>query len=282
MTSASPKFQVDQVSIHDRGLAYGDGVFETIAVRHHAALNLSAHTRRLHEGCVALGIPPPDASALRDAINQRVATHADDERGVLKVLVTRGEGGRGYQAPITANPNVLLEMFPWPATVDAIRQDGAVVGIGPALVSAEPICPRSKHLNRLPQVLAANTLQGRPECHELLIRNSLGAIVEGSRCNLFVECNGVVFTPAATAVSVSGVTRSAAILLLREMGHTVREFPLSHDLLARADSVFLTNSVIGVWPVRALRDLPGGERTAISMDIGRRLLSIMLERNLAA
>lgn len=259
MTEAdAPRLLVDGAATHpplagDRGLAYGDGVFETIAWRAGAPLAWDAHLARLVRGCEVLRLPAVDAATLR-AEAARVA--AGLERAVVKIVITRGDGGRGYRPPASPSPRRLVAAHDWPAHADDAPDAGARVWICAHPLSVNRRTAGLKHLNRLDQVLAS--AEWPSEAHfEGLMLDPEGHLVEGTRSNLFVVRDGALRTPYLGRCGVAGVVRAAVLDACRRLDVPVAEDVLDVDELRAADEVFLTNSVIGVRSVTTI-DAFGG------------------------
>ncbi|MDN6179613.1 MAG: aminodeoxychorismate lyase [Halomonas subglaciescola] len=238
----------DSVPFDDRGLAYGDGVFETVLLRDGAPGLWPYHRARLMRGCRTLGIEPPDEAALA-ATWQAPASGLE----VLKIILTRGSGGRGYALPGTAEPRLISRRTPFaPAT---LRWRGVDVCLCALRLARQPALAGIKHLNRLENVLARREWQ-RKDIAEGLLADSDGNLVEATAMNVFWRAGGAFWTPPLDACGVAGTLRAA--LLARGV---VAEAPLSLAELRSSESIeqlFVGNSVQGVWPVNTLT-APDGE-----------------------
>ncbi|MDX1803843.1 MAG: aminodeoxychorismate lyase [Alcanivorax sp.] len=237
-----------RIDSRDRGLAYGDGVFETLRVGAAGTVPLwSHHRRRLLAGCQALGIPLETAHLERQLADQLSA--GSGQGGVLKLLVSRGPGGRGYLPPADPRPTLLWQRAALPVWPLQQRQHGVVLGLCQQPLFPEPLAGL-KHLNRLPQVQARREV-ARQGWDEGLLLSPRRQPLEATAMNLFARFDDHWWTPdlLAARAGVQGVMRA---WLLEQLGETVRcELrPLSH--LRRARSLFLCNSVVGVLPVRKL------------------------------
>lgn len=226
----------------DRGLAYGDGVFETIRVRSGGAVLLDAHLARLLRGCERLGIPCHELEAALVA-DISLLEIAQLEDAVLKLIVTRGSGGRGYAPDLAPQPRRIVSTMAYKPDADAWNR-GIRVGICETRLASNPALAGIKHLNRLEQVLASRELH---DVDEGLMLDPDGFVVEGTRSNLFVASVGVLLTPPVDRAGVAGVMRD---LLIDKAGAEVRA--LGVDALLSADEVFVCNSVFGIYPVTAL------------------------------
>ena len=229
-----------QVGADDRGLNYGDGVFETLRIHAGRTVWWDAHWQRLARGAAVLGIAVPEPEAVRAACAPLLAQPSD---GVLKLLLTRGAGGRGYAPPESTQPMLLVSRhalpLPWPAAGGRVRWASLRLGIQPALAGI-------KHCNRLEQILARRECSG-PDIHEAVLCDALGAPTSACAGNLFVLRDGAWLTPLIDRAGVAGICRQW--LLTQGMA---REQRLRVADVEQADAIFLCNAVRGILPVRAL------------------------------
>ncbi len=241
-----------QVSTHlqiaDRGLQYGDGLFETLALRNGEPLLWNRHLLRLNEGCRRLGLPTPEAGLLREEIT-RIA--GPDARAVAKIILTRGAAGRGYRADASGTATRIVQHLPWPEYPDAAGQEGVTVRWCETRLARQPWLAGMKHLNRLEQVLARAEWQD--DYAEGLMRDTDGLVIEGTRTNLFlVRADGTVVTPDLSQSGVAGVMRAQVLDSATAMGMTCNIQAVTTDMVESAQELFLTNSLIGIWPIRRI------------------------------
>lgn len=246
------------LAVDDRGLAYGDGLFETLRVADGQIPLLARHLARLREGCGRLAIPL-DEPLLRqelDAFGQQLG------RGVCKLILTRGRGQRGYAPPRPAAPQRLLQGAPLPAYPAENRERGVRLFPCVTRLAEQPRLAGLKHLNRLEQVLARSEWQSA-DYAEGLMRDMSGRIVEGVFSNLFLVRDGVLLTASLERCGVAGVMRAELLARASAAGWPVEVRDLADVDLAEADEVFLCNSLYGIWPVVALesRGWPVGPLT---------------------
>lgn len=235
------------VPITDRGFAYGDGLFETLLVEGGRARRLDAHLDRLCRGCVRFGLADPGRETLRAAVTE--AIQAAPDPAVVKLLVTRAGEGRGYRPPEEAAVRIHTAVSRAPMPDPDALENGIDLPILTTRLPIDPTLAGLKHRNRLHQVLASAELAGY---REGLMLDRHARVVEGTRSNVFCVRGDVVSTPRLGEAGVAGVMRDAAIIWLRAAGLTVHESDLFPTDLACADEVFVTNAIIGVWPVRRL------------------------------
>ena len=230
--------RVDAVAADDRGLAYGDGLFETLRVHRGAAPWWDAHWARLAGGAERLQLSLPDAGLVR---REAGGLFADGGDGVLKLLVTRGAGGRGYAPPRAATPTWILSRHPLPAAGDGLHLHWCETRL-----AVQPALAGIKHCNRLEQVLARAEAQAAG-ADEGLLRDSEGAVVSATSANLFVLREGRWLTPPVDRCGVAGTCRALLLPWLQ-----AREQRLSADDVVGADAVFLCNAVRGILAVARL------------------------------
>lgn len=239
-----------RVPLDDRGFAYGDGVFETIALRDGTLLGLERHLQRLRVGCDRLGFAPPPRERIDTVL---AAVVAQPGRAVVKLVVTRGSGGRGYPPPALPRPAVYASRHGWPEGLDALRTRGIHAVLLNARLADNPVLAGFKHLNRLEQVMAGQELARTPNADEGIVAGADGRAVCGVMSNLFLVLEDRLVTPCLRRCGVDGIIRGA-ILELADAGRlppvSVRD--VKTDELDGATQVFLTNSVRGLMPVRSM------------------------------
>jgi 4-amino-4-deoxychorismate lyase len=237
--------QSTRVDPADRGLAYGDGLFETMAASEGRIRWLELHFDRLEEGCRRLEIPMPSRSLLAREID---ACCPRQGRAVVKLIVTRGPGERGYAPPEPATPTRVLTVSPWPDFPEANYRDGIVMRACQIRLGENPALAGIKHLCRLEQVLAQLELRGHAVQQGLLLDAS-GYIVGGTSSNVFIVAGAALATPALTRCGIKGVMRRAVLDAARALGVHADERDLVASELLDADEVFVSNSLFGIWPV---------------------------------
>ncbi|MDX1252979.1 MAG: aminodeoxychorismate lyase [Gammaproteobacteria bacterium] len=251
----------------DRGLHYGDGLFETIAVRDGAPALWDAHMRRLALGCQRLALPPVDAPLLAD---EAMRLCGGVERGVLKIIITRGSGGRGYRAPAmnAMRPTRIVALHSWPDYPDIFWTEGVSVRICATRLGHNSLLAGIKHLNRLEQVLARSEWDD-PGVAEGLMLDQNGNVIEGTMTNLFIVRDGRLRTPDVSRCGVAGVMRRRVLDAARESGVACEVGTVTPEDVKFAEEVFLCNSLIGVWPVREIE----GKRFEVDGMVTRYIVS---------
>jgi 4-amino-4-deoxychorismate lyase len=236
-----------ELSVADRGLQYGDGVFETIAVKDGLPQQWERHLRRLRRGCKRLGIKPPASKLL---LKEVVSLCGQLGRAVAKIIVTRGQSGRGYRPPVAAEPTRIVVAYPWPRYPEGVYDDGIKVRVCKMRLSCNPVLAGIKHLNRLEQVLARG--EWEDEYQEGLMLDSRNRVIEGTMSNVFVIKDDALHTPKLDQCGVEGVMRQRLLELAHQQNIPAAVTELALVDLKRADGVLFCNSLIGVWPVQEL------------------------------
>jgi len=254
-----------RIEPRDRGLAYGDGLFETMRWSAGRVPLLDRHFARLAEGARRLGISLPDLADLGAAIAGAAPADGD---AVVKLVVTRGAGSRGYGLPKDAVPTAFALIEPWMPRVPADPEGLSLVWCRTQL-AAQPALAGIKHLNRLEQVLARAEWDD-PAIDEGLLCDPSGHVVCATAANLFAVIDGRLWTPDVSHSGVAGVARGV-LLDERVLGAEVR--PIARAVLESADEIFLTNALAGVRPVVRLgtRRLKPGEVTRAAVAVLARL-----------
>ncbi|MBS3803175.1 MAG: aminotransferase class IV [Oleiphilaceae bacterium] len=234
------------VPVSDRGLAYGDGLFETIRICHNKPTLADRHSSRLLEGAQRLGIHLTRAF-LAEHLLTACERYAREPDWVLKVTLTRGSGGRGYLPPETARPRLIFSANPLPPAPDP---EGVSICLSNLCLSVSPALAGLKSLSRLDQVLASRTIAAG--CYEAILADRAGRLLEGTRTNIMLLMGDQWLTPPSSDLAVAGVMRARVIDYLRQKSEWVRERALSPAMLTSRDcrGMILMNSVAGVVPVR--------------------------------
>jgi len=238
------------VSTQDRGLLYGDGVWETLPVRAGKPQLLDAHLPRLQRGLTALNIQDAPLAQLQEAVHDYVRNL---DKAVLKIIVPRGDGVRGYNPQAVKEPRLILQSSKLPDYPPAYAEQGVTMGVCQTRLAYQPLLAGFKHLNRLEQVLAR--AEFADDWQEALVSDYHGQVIEGTMSNLFVITqNDQVLTPDLSGCGIAGIMRDFIITQLQQIGLTVQQCPLclEADILT-AKALFLSNSLIGVWPVQRLQ-----------------------------
>lgn len=248
------------VSVRDRGLAYGDGIFTAIRISKGRPILWAYHQARLKQGCFQLGIPY-DRDLIELEFEQLLNGRGDDE-GVAKIIITRGISDRGYRPSQIVSPTRIMTLDPRSNAFERIDQSGIQIVLCQYRLPTGSSLAGIKHLNRLDQVMASREII--PPFQEGLMLDHSGWVIEGTKSNIFVgTVNGLV-TPDLSLAGVAGVMREYLLDAFANDGLAVAVNHVPLNLLAEANEVFLCNSVHGIWPVIRLETDQG----SLNWDIG--------------
>ena len=236
------------VSLLDRGLQYGDGLFETMRLKKGSVVMWVEHLARLQAGCQRLNISI-DASLLSKQIDDITQQVID---GVLKLIVTRGEGERGYKSYSANAATIIWLHSESPSYPQQYYTEGVDVCLCKTNISRNSFLAGIKHLNRLDNVLARQ--EWLDEYQEGLMCDEFENIIEGTMSNFFAIKGDVLITPDLSHSGVAGITRQRVLDIARKENIETKICNISADELAEFDAVMVTNSLIGMWPVRSIGD----------------------------
>lgn len=232
-----------QADIHDRGLHYGDGLFETMLLKDGKIALWNHHFQRLFQSASRLGIACPD----REWFDQQLDPYLKlDQDLVIKIILVRGSGGRGLTLPDELSPNIYIFHYPYNESYknQYIK----------AMFSDIPL-PRNKHLaglkhlNRLDYVLATRALKKKPDYNEAILCDNDGFIVEGIVHNIFFVINDELCTPKLSNNGVDGIFRQMILSKMIQINRSLRTGYFSKQDLVGASECFFCNSVQGIRPV---------------------------------
>lgn len=246
--------RIDRLPIDDRGLQYGDGLFETVAIRQGRPRLWQRHIERLERGCSRLQLPCPDGAETEALLQAALdATAIDTERCTLKLLLTAGPGGRGYARPASPSPVLYAGVFhardyPASASVRTLR----------TMLAAPSPTAGLKTLNRLEQVLGRRELG---DAFEGLMCDGDNRIICGTMSNVFIGIGNRLMTPALDRCGVAGVVRAELLERAAADGRRIDVVDVAAGVLLECDSMLLTNSQFGTMPVASVngRRLPGND-----------------------
>ena len=245
---------VEMVPIDDRGFQYGDGLFETIAIRAGRPRLWQFHMERLATGCERLGIRMPAEQDLREQVDTALdASDAGAGSGTIKIVLSAGTGPRGYARGKDIEAHIFVGVFPSNVLSRSAYEEGVDVMVCETRLAGPSVLAGLKTLNRLEQVF------GRSECvaanaFEGLMVDADERVICGTMSNVFIVSGHTVITPALTRCGVAGVMRRLVLetFAASDKAVVIRDVALAE--LRQSDEVFLSNSQFGVVPVRRCED----------------------------
>ena len=246
--------QDNKVSVYDRGLLYGDGVFRTLRVHGRHVLHWHRHYQKLQQDSAALGITCPESTLLCDELQRLIQQQLPQQSdSVAKIIITRGlQTARGYAPTSHITPTRILSITPAPGYPNHFFTQGIKLRVCALRLGHQPALAGIKHLNRLENVLAAAEWSDADIAEGVLL-DIAGNVIEGTRSNLFIVHAGKLLTPDLSRCGVAGVQRERVLEWAARHGMPWRVEQITLEQLLAADEVFLVNSIIGLWPVRELQ-----------------------------
>lgn len=243
--------RLNSVSAMDRGFNYGDGIFETIRVVNHQLTLWSYHRARLLKSAQRLKIEC-DIDVVEKELQQACATQ---NNSVIKLIITRGVGGRGYMPTAHMQASRVISLYDLPVYPPAYIETGVELHVCNMRMGSNSLLAGLKHLNRLEQVMASFEMMDSP-CAEGLLLDERGRVIEGIRTNFFIVINNILITPDLTRSGIEGVMRQFIIEELAIKHQIKHEIAIvDMDMIAEANEVFVCNSVNGIWPVKKIGEL---------------------------
>lgn len=240
------------VSPLDRGFTYGDGVFETCRVHQGKIPLWDYHLHRLERSAERLQIPLDTQLLIRyrDTLLENIDLSVVID-AVVKITLTRGEGGRGYRQPERAKPTYCIGLFPGSPMPSFAFDNGVSVRLCNLRLSSNRSLAGMKHLNRLESILARAEWQD--EFAEGILLDEQARVIEATASNVFAVKNGQLYTPDLSSTGVDGVMRRFILeRVAPAAGLASQVVEMQLEFLAAADELFLCNSVFGIWPVKHL------------------------------
>ncbi len=238
----------ETVPASDRAFHYGDGLFETVRIRNGKPEFLARHLTRLQCGCERLRFPTIPWATLK----QEIAEFAfPDSDAVLKIILTRGQGGRGYRYGPDQEATRVLALSPRQPSPAEVLQSGIRATICATRLCTQPALAGIKHLNRLEQVLARAEWDD-PDIREGLMLDHSDRLIEGTMSNVFLVCEGKLVTPALTACGIAGIMRSVMLDLAQQLDLASEIRPITLREAETASELFVCNSLIGIWPITTI------------------------------
>jgi len=236
------------VSVFDRGFLYGDGLFETTRIGEKGPEHWPAHYQRLAEGARFLKIPLNLSSEQlrRQSISLLQANR--QQRGILRIQLTRGMGSRGYAPPKNCVPLMVMTLH---VEAERTRPASWSAILSTQQLDAHSPLNRYKTCNKLQHILAKMEAV-ESGADEAILTNQSGQLVEGAGSNLFLVTDTEVITPPVSAGALPGVTRSLVIGLCRELKISCREMPIPREALLQAEGAFVTFSTEGIVNLHSL------------------------------
>ncbi|MCK5262206.1 MAG: aminodeoxychorismate lyase [Gammaproteobacteria bacterium] len=233
----------------DRGLHYGDGLFETIACVEGSLQLWDEHIERMQNAAKKLSIESIAINNFKQDVLAILKQHSINNC-VVKLMLTRGQGQRGYQSPSPQKTTRIVVIGDLPQYSDEFNSHGIKACFCQHPISKNSALAGIKHLNRLDNVLARN--EWRDEYQEGLMLDDSNNIIEGTMSNVFASKNNQLLTPSLENCGVNGIIREQILAIAQEQGIETHVTNIKKDDIKNMDEVFVCNSIIGIWPISSL------------------------------
>jgi branched-chain amino acid aminotransferase len=242
------------VSATNRGLRYGDGIFETMKIIDGNIIFANEHFARLWKGLQTLQFELPKHFTPEKLIEEVTALakknkHINAARVRLNVI--RGNGGL-YDA-VNYTPNYIIETWPLPENARMLNTNGLVVGLYTAATKNCDVLSSLKHNNYLVYVLAALHAK-KQKWNDAIVLNNNGSICESTIANIFIVKDDIVYTPPLAQGCVAGIIRQQLIEFLKANDYSIKQTPLTLAQVQTADELFLTNATYNIRWVKEFGD----------------------------
>ncbi|MBM7074035.1 aminodeoxychorismate lyase [Shewanella sp. 202IG2-18] len=240
------------IDVSDRGLNYGDGLFLTMRVNQEGQiLFFNSHISRIEQAVIRLNIKNETGFwqlPTSQKILLEIIAEANPNRGI-KLLISRGSGGRGYSALNCTNITTVITIFDFPTNYQKLQQTGLNLTLSDIRLAQQPKLSGMKHLNRLEQVLIKSQLLPNG-FQDWLVTDNDNQIIESSMANLFFYLDDKWYTPSLCNSGVAGVMRERVIYALLDLGFNVEVSDVGIEALNKIEHIFMTNSLMGVVDVK--------------------------------
>ena len=254
------------ISPFDRGFAYGDGVFRTLKIIDDQPQHWPQHYQKLVADCAAISIVCPSAELL---ISDLAQLFKPDGTAVAKIIITRGEGERGYAPPVVTTPMRVVILSAMPQYAASNYTVGVDLHICETRLNAQPRLAGIKHLNRLESVLARMEWQNEAIFDGLMLDAQANAI-ECTTSNIFARFGDTLITPDLSKCGVAGITRQQIISHAIPLNMQIKVAPLPFVQLLKAEEVIICNSLYGAFQVNKI-----GVNTWNSGNLAKRIRELL-------
>jgi 4-amino-4-deoxychorismate lyase len=239
-----------RISPFDRGFAYGDGVFRTLVMRNGVPESWPQHYQKLVADCAAINIVCPSAELLMSDLQQLFLL---DEVAVAKIIITRGEGNRGYTPPPITAPMRVVTKSAMPEYPEERFNIGVSLHVCDTRLPLQPKLAGIKHLNRLENVLARMEWNDQNIADGILLDMN-DNVIECTAANIFARFGDTLITPSLTQCGVAGITRQRIIALADTISLNVSIETFDLKKLFAADEVIICNSIYNAWQVKKIHE----------------------------
>lgn len=242
------------ISIFDRGILYGDGLFETMRAYKGRVFALQEHLDRLSFGANILKMPLKHTADIntktcRNIIQKLIKLNNLDKcDSYIRITLTRGIDCGGLIPKDSLKPTLIVVAKPLAVDVLKKRQRVGIKGITLNFSKLHSIASIVKSLNFLDNVLGSVTAAACG-ADEAIFLNTKGEVLEGTTSNIFAVKDGAITTPSLASGILSGITRKFIIDISQKSGMSVKETAIKLSDIIKSKEAFITNSIIEVVPL---------------------------------
>ncbi len=242
------------ISPFDRGFAYGDGVFRTLVIRDGMPENWPLHYQKLVADCGAIGIVCPSAELLMSDLQQLYLLDGltENQLAIAKIIITRGEGERGYAPPAVTMPLRVIIKTALPQYPEENFVNGVNLYVCETRLAHQPRLAGIKHLNRLENVLARMEWND-PTIADGIMLDADNNVIECTSSNIFARFGNVLLTPDLRQCGVAGVTRQRIMNIAHSLSLKIAVETINMEKLLSADEAMICNSLYGAWQIREIQ-----------------------------
>ena len=262
------------IDVADRGLQYGDGIFETVAYKNGQLQLWDEHMQRMQDSAERLSLAITDESYWLDDI-KKLNLSGD---AVIKLTLTRGISGRGYAYANNDATSRITAVYNWPDYAEN-NSEGVTACLCETPISVNSALAGIKHLNRLDNVLARNEWNDAHIAEGFMLDHNKH-VIEGTMSNVFCVLDDEIYTPSLQSSGVAGVMRHHIMKLAEISAIPVNVIDISEQNFLHMDSIFITNSLIGIWPVTKI--LAGDQRFSFTIAEQVKTMQTSINNSLSA
>lgn len=228
----------------NRGLRYGDGLFETIKLKENKFILLNEHLDRLWMGMDAMAFTPTKFFTREYIADQLLKLVLKNKQSSARVRLTVIRANGGLFDPQHLQPQLLIQSFNL-TPVEQLNQNGLTLCIYRDAVKACDKFSHLKHNNFLPYLMGA-LFAKESKCNDAIIFNNYGRVADSCIANIFIFKDNVLLTPAVEEGCVAGVMRKYILAQAVQLGYETKETAITEHMLMSADEVFCSNSIFNI------------------------------------
>ncbi len=243
VTVINAKFN-NKISINNRNLQYGDGIFETCVIKNNKLLFWHKHYQRLKLGCDKLNIANVASTIyIRDI--KKLVNRSNIKNGVIKIILSRGNSKRGYSYSAIKPVRIVTI-----SKLVHIHNDSFELSICTSGYGSNSALSGIKHCNRLENILASADITTN-DCIMLDNNN----VISTTCANIFIVKNNILITPDTSNCGINGTRRDIILELATSINISYKIDKITIDDINSADEIFITNSILGIQKITKFQNI---------------------------